>query len=281
MNSKVSNLVSLSNNKFNINLLETIEHKELFHNLNKNLNQNKKINLYENINNKKFDINDNTENEEYYIINDDNSNDKENILKNQDNEINYLKYNSFNFKNEHSKKKIISSKSQKDVLKKKSENYQEIFTKLSPGKNIRCITQDNESQNYEINNKKNKKLKKGNAQIGKKDINLNNFNFERKNIHNLQIKQNDNNYFNDFLNNNNNNENICYFKGGKKKESNLCKNTSNSYNNKNGNNNLDVYNRLYNKSYYNKKKNNINCNEDNNCTFNPQLLSDIKIKKKS
>ena len=85
MNSKISNLVSLSNNKFNINLLETIEHKELFHNLNKNLSQNKKINLYEKYNNKKFESNDNTENEEYYIINDDNSDDKENNLKKQNN----------------------------------------------------------------------------------------------------------------------------------------------------------------------------------------------------
>lgn len=34
MKNEISNLVSISKNKFNINLLETIEHKQLFKNIN-------------------------------------------------------------------------------------------------------------------------------------------------------------------------------------------------------------------------------------------------------
>ena len=36
MNEEISNLYTLSKNKFSINLLETIEHKELFQNIYKN-----------------------------------------------------------------------------------------------------------------------------------------------------------------------------------------------------------------------------------------------------
>ena len=218
MNSKLTNLVSLSKNKFNINLLETIEHKELFQNLNKKINQNKINNIYE-VNNSNKGIEDNEN--EYYIINDDdNSNNKENNLNNQNkNEITYLKYDSFIFKNDNSKNNLnnnmkISSKSLKNVVKNKSENYKEVFTKLSPKKNnIRCITQDNEHKNYEINNIKNQKSKNDINDIN--NININTFNFER-NCNNIQNKQHDNSYFTDYSNKENN-KNICYFKGGKKR----------------------------------------------------------------
>ena len=70
MNLNAADLCSLSKNKYKINLLETIEHKELFKNIN--------INLYK-INNKKNNSYKKTENynnfdNDYYIINDENSN---------------------------------------------------------------------------------------------------------------------------------------------------------------------------------------------------------------
>ena len=282
MNVNASNLFSLSKNKYNINLLDTIEHKELFKNLNKNINQNQYNNSY-NINNNENNQNNNIIENDYYIINDENSNNKkigednknndENIyLQDLTNESNhYIKYNPA--------KKIINnakidSKSFKDIVKNKLDNFQELFTKLSPDKNKRCLSQDNSQ------NKKAKKDKK----VGKKYsdennlINIKEFNFERNNNNNLPNKQKDNIYYysNDFKKNN---QNISYFKNSKKEQSNISKNSTNSYIKQIETNNLDVYNRLYNKSFYNKKKNNINNNEENNCTFNPQLLSNLKSKK--
>jgi hypothetical protein len=54
----------------------------------------------------------------------------------------------------------------------------------------------------------------------------------------------------------------------------------NTYNEQNiqNNNNLDVYNRLYNKNYYKKKKNNIISSKEEDCTFNPKLLSKFNEK---
>ena len=71
MNEKLSNLVSLSKNKFNIITLETIDHKDLFQNLNKSLVNNKfnnQDNKYENnkiIGTYTFINNNNSTNKEY------------------------------------------------------------------------------------------------------------------------------------------------------------------------------------------------------------------------
>jgi hypothetical protein len=164
------------------------------------------------------------------------------------------------------KKSKISSKSFNNNVKNQIINIQEIFYRLSPKKNKRCLTQT-DSQNNEYDLKVKKKLKKNDSFIEnklknnnnynqkKEKINIKNFIFERRN------NKKDNNYFDiDYIKD----ENKCYFKEGKK--DNLIIN----------NTNLDVYNRLYNKSYYNKKKKNIITNEENNCTFNPQLFSSVK-----
>ena len=261
MNEKLSNLVSLSKNKFNIITLETIDHKDLFQNLNKSLVNNKfnnQDNKYENnkiIGTYTFINNNNSTNKEY----EDNNNNIENI---------YLENDDINYNNTNSAKKIInkakiSSKSFKNIVKAKLNNFQEIFNRLSPEKNSKCLTQENDSQ------------KKGNNKFFKKkeknenDINIKEFFFKRNN-NNINLNQNY--YFsNDYKKEN---ANISYFKLNKKKES---KNSFASQ--KTNNNNLDVYNRLYNKSYYKKKKNNQNIAEENNCTFNPQLLSILKKNK--
>ena len=231
MEKNLSDLVILSKNKYNINLLETIEHKELFKNLNNNL-RNKTFNK---------------------ILKEDEYQDKEN------------KYLIFGNRTSIKKTKI-SSKSFNNKVKNQINNFQEIFYRLSPKKNKRCLTQT-DSQNNEYDLKVKKKLKKNDSFIEnklknnnnynqkKEKINIKNFIFERRN------NKKDNNYFDiDYIKD----ENKCYFKEGKK--DNLIIN----------NTNLDVYNRLYNKSYYNKKKKNIITNEENNCTFNPQLFSSVK-----
>ena len=265
MTEKISNLVSISKNKFNINLLETIEHKELFQNLSKTLTK-YSINNQNNQSNKFC----NTETN-YYIINNNNSENKDGVDENNNNENIILENDDINYNNTNTAKKIInkakiSSKSFKDIVKTKLDNFQEIFKRLSPEKNKRCLTQHNNSQKYENNKIFEKNNKKG------KDINIKDFNFER-NINNISI--NKNYYFsNDYKKEN---ANISYFKSNNKKESNKPKNSFASQNT--NNNNLDVYNRLYNKSYYKKKKNNLNITEENNCTFNPQLLSNLKQNK--
>ena len=163
------------------------------------------------------------------------------------------------------KKSKISSKSfNKNNTKNKKENFQELFCRLSPKKNKRCLTQtDSNNDNNELKVKK--KLKKNNSFIGnkltkknseKKDkIYIKNFIFERNS------NKKDNNYFEiDYINE----ENKCYFKESKKDNS-MINNT-----------NLDVYNRLYNKSYYKKNIKKIDTNEENNCIFTPQLFSSVK-----
>ena len=249
MEKNLSDLVVLNKNKYNINLLETIEHKELFKNLNHNL-RNKTFN------NKSCKIKSDffMDGNKSFIIKEENYQGKENIKH-------------LFFENENSiKKNNISSKSFKNNVKNQINNFNEIFYRLSPKKNKRCLTQT-DSQNNEYDLKaKNKlkknnsfienKLKKNNNSINQKEkLNIKNFIFERNN------NKKDNNYFDiDYIKD----ENKCYFKESKK--DNLIIN----------NTNLDVYNRLYNKSYYNKKKKSIINNEENNCTFNPQLFSSVK-----
>ena len=165
------------------------------------------------------------------------------------------------------KKSKISSKSFNNNVKNQIINIQEIFYRLSPKKNKRCLTQtDSQNNEYDLKVKKNlkkynsfieNKLKKINNSLNQKEkINIKNFIFERGS------NKKENNYFDiDYIKD----ENKCYFKESKK--DNLIIN----------NTNLDVYNRLYNKSYYNKKKKSIVTNEESNCTFNPQLFSSINI----
>ena len=163
MNEEISNLYTLSKNKFSINLLETIEHKELFQNINKNINktesknnQHKNKTKKNNNNNKtlqNYDDNNNNFNKEYYIISEENSQNNEKYIQNEDiNNDNegddlYLNNDYTNFNKENSIKLIInkaktSSKSFKYIVKKKLDNFQGIFNKLSPEKNKRCVTQD-------------------------------------------------------------------------------------------------------------------------------------------
>ena len=286
MDEKDSILYSLSKNKYNINLLETIEHKDLFKNINKNFNRKIYKENSNQINNKNLQNYDDIEND-YYIINDENQNNKENNIKKENfDEAIYLNNEPSKYKkNNDSAPKILnhakmSSKSFKDIVKQKLNNFQELFTKLSPEKNKRCVTQDNNFLNKETNNIKTKNELKlyNNENIENNDINIKycNFKSNNKNNNSNMNEQKDNIYYysNDFKRNN---QNISYFKKGKKNES---KNSIYSYSKQFENSNLDVYNRLYNKAYYNKKKNNgINNNEENNCTFNPQLLSNIKSKK--
>ena len=161
MNLNTSNLYSLSKNKYNINLLETIEHKELFKNLNKNLNKNKlvknELDKYNNNSNNKNNENSKDVNNEYYIINDDNSfSDEKNGKNNSKNNIIYYEPKQKMIKNSK-----MSSKSFKNIIKNKDKfcKYQDLFARLSPEKSQRCITQDNESHNKEINNFNNIKTK--------------------------------------------------------------------------------------------------------------------------
>ena len=247
MEKNLSDLIILSKNKYNINLLETIEHKELFKNLNHNL-RNKTFNKSSKIKNNIC-----MDNNENFIKGDDYQG-KENIKH-------LILENGTSIK-----KSKINSKSFNNNVKNQIINFQEIFYRLSPKKNKRCLTQT-DSQNNEYDLKVKKKLKKNNSFIEnklkkinnsinqKEKINIKNFIFERGS------NKKDNNYFDiDYIKD----ENKCYFKESKK--DNLIIN----------NTNLDVYNRLYNKSYYNKKKKNIVTNEESNCTFNPQLFSSIK-----
>ena len=269
MNEKFSNLISLSKNKFNINLLETIDHRDLFPNLNKSLTNNKFNNPYSKIENNRnietdFGIhkNNNLDNKE---IDEENNNNIENInLENDD----------INRDNTNTAKKIlnkakISSKSFKNIVNSKLNNFQEFFNRLSPEKNNKFLSQNNYSEKKEIyNNILTKKDKNEN------DINIKEFIFKRNN-NNINLNQ-DYYFSNDYKKEN---VNISYFKLNKKKESNISKNSFASH--KENNNNLDVYNRLYNKSYYKKKKNNQNMIDENNCTFNPKLLSILKQNKKN
>ena len=263
MNLNAADLCSLSKNKYKINLLETIEHKELFKNIN--------INLYK-INNKKNNSYKKTENynnfdNDYYIINDENSNSIE-----INNEKEYFKKNMT--PNDSTEKMIKktkkSSKSFNNIIKNNDKFCIEndLFTKSSQETKKKCLTQDNDSQSKENNNIK---IKNESKNFSDENTNINKGNNNITPVN--ELKDNIYYYSNDFKRNN---KNICYFNKWQNKES---KNSINTYNNHNDKGNLDVYNRLYNKSYYNKKKNNINEKEENDCTFNPQLLSNYKAKK--
>ena len=251
MENNLSNLIAISRNKFNINLLETIEHKELFQNIKLNsIKSDSKIFLEYNESN----------------INNDNQNKK------------------VNYDHEKIKKKSLdksknNSKSFNEMMKIKLDNMQEIFNNYSPKKNKKFLTQNNSGKiktnkklKRNFSNSLNKRIKENKALLDHK-INLTNFNFQREN-HNLIA--NNKEYFSPSRNNDLKSNNSTYFNKSTKKEY-----TNNSKYSFNSNyNNLDVYNRLYNKSYY--KKRNIEkekSQEENNCTFNPILYSHMKQKK--
>ena len=291
MNDEISNLLSLSKNKYNINLLETIEHKELFQNLTSKINKNEfnnKHNKQYKKEKKKQNNNEINTDKDYFVINEEDTEEKEKNIENKDlyNNNNdhdlYYENEDNNCEQENSIQRIInkaknSSKSFKNIVKKKLNNFKGLFNNLSPEKMKRCITQE-DFQNNENNNKSKKNNINNNIKqekIKKKEIDIKDFNFERNNKNNNLCREENNYYYSNQFRNDNENKN--YFKSSKKNDSNIS-----YYNhNDNTNNNLDVYNRLYNKSYYSKKKNNINTNtnEENNCTFNPQLLSNFKNKK--
>ena len=115
MNLNAADLCSLSKNKYKINLLETIEHKELFKNININIykNNNKKNNSYkktENYNN--FD-------NDYYIINDENSNSIE-----------------INNEKEYFKKNMIFNDSMEKMIKNKEMEEQRKLLRLKKQKKV-------------------------------------------------------------------------------------------------------------------------------------------------
>ena len=159
MENEISNLVSISKNKYSINLLETIEHKDLFQNINNNppkiLSQ------------------------EFHKVN--NTNKDNNIqMKNNFSE----KSNTFNQSLNKSKN---SSKSFKDIIKHKINNLNEIFTKYSPEKNIRALTQYNSGN---INEKK--KFKRNFATSLNRKI-KNNKAILKNNLLNFKNQREDNN----------------------------------------------------------------------------------------
>ena len=256
MENEISNLISISKNKYNINLLETIEYKELFKNVNKNPKQ-IEYKKYGEINYNEIDCN--TKNK-----------------KNNYTQDNLNKKISNNSKN--------SSKSLKDNIKCKIHNLKDIFNKYSPEKNIKSLTQYNSGK---INEDKKIKRKFGNSL--KKRINnnkallennLSDFKNQNKSFSLISKKKE---YIPQSRNDGSKINKLIKFNNNQKRETennNNLKYSFNTYNNHNftyNTNNLDVYNRLYNKSYYKKKKNIIS-NEDKDCTFNPKLLSQFKEK---
>ena len=251
MENTKANIFSISRNKYNINLLETIEHKELFQNIKDNSTK---------INYKNYPENNN------YII------------KNNNNQSEKIHYDNTNIQKQILSNSKNSSKSYHNIMKNKLENMQEIFSKYSPNKNKRFLTQNNSGK---INT--NKKQKRNTSHSFQKRIidnkvilehNLTNFNFERINNY-LNLDKND--YLHHSRNDNLKLNNSSHFNKSTKKEITNNQKFSFIYNN---NNNLDVYNRLYNKSYYKKKKiENIISKEEKDCTFNPRLLSNFKEKK--
>ena len=259
MENEISNLVSISKNKYNINLLETIEYKELFNNVNNNPKQ---------LEYKKYDE----------IFNNE-------IIQNTKNK-------KINFTQDNLNKKISnnsknSAKSLKDNMKCKIYNLKDIFNKYSPEKNIRSLTQYNSGKINE-----NKKIKRKFANSLNKRINnnkallqnnLSDFKNQNKNFSLISKKKE---YIPQSRNDGSKVNKIIKFTNNPEKEienNNNLKYSFNTYNNHNltnntnNINNLDVYNRLYNKSYY-KKKNNIISTEDKDCTFNPKLLTQFKEK---
>ena len=256
MENEISNLVSISKNKYSINLLETIEHKDLF----QNINNNPQKLIYQ----------------EFQKIN--------NINKDNNIHINNNYSEKSNSSNQCLNKSKNSSKSFKDIIKNKINNLKEVFSKYSPEKNIRALTQYNSGN---INDKKkykrnfttslNKKIKNNKAILKNNLMNFKNQcednNFSSKN----------NEYFRQSRNNGLKiNPNFMNFNKSSKKDNNnnRINYQLNTYNEQNiqNNNNLDVYNRLYNKNYYKKKKNNIISSKEEDCTFNPKLLSKFNEK---
>ena len=251
MENNLSNLVAISRNKYNINLLETIEHKELFQNIKANsIKSDSKILL---------------ENNEQNIYN-----------NNKDKKVNY---NHEKIQKQSLNKSKNNSKSFNEMMKIKLDNMQEIFNNYSPTKNKKYLTQNNSGKintnkklKRNFSNSLNKRIKDNKALLDHK-INLTNFDFQREN-HNLISNKKE--YFSPSRNNDLKSNNSTYFNKSTKKE--YTNNSKYSFNS--NNNNLDVYNRLYNKSYY--KKRNIEketSQEENNCTFNPTLFSHMKEKK--
>ena len=254
MENNSSNLYSLSRNKYNINLLETIEHKELFQNIGNNL---------ANISNT------NSPKRNYNIQN--NNYQSENIINN----INKQKSLLNNIKN--------SSKSFNNIMKNKLDNIQEVFYKNSTNQPQRFLTQNNSGKiNININNAKsvstslNKRITENKALLDH-NLNLSNFNYQRINNNNNNLISEEIDHLSPSRNEKSQLQNYTYFNKSNKKE--ITNNSKYSYNS-NNNKNLDVYNRLYNQSYYKKKNiDNIIAPEENDCTFNPNLLSNIKEKK--
>ena len=168
MNDEISNLLSLSKNKYNINLLETIEHKELFQNLSSKINKNELNNKHNKQykKEKKKQINDdiNTD-KDYFVINEEDTEEKEKNVENRDLYNNndddlYYENEDNNCEQENSIQRIInkaknSSKSFKNIVKKKLNNFQGLFNNLPPEQMKRCITQE-DFQNNENNNKSKK-----------------------------------------------------------------------------------------------------------------------------
>ena len=250
MENNLSNLVAISRNKYNINLLETIEHKELFQNIKANsIKSDSKILL---------------------------ENNEQNINNNIDKKFNY---NYEKIQKQSLNKSKNNSKSFNEMMKIKLDNMQEIFNNYSPTKNKKYLTQNNSGKintnkklKRNFSNSLNKRIKDNKALLDHK-INLTNFDFQREN-HNLISNKKE--YFSPSRNNDLKSNNSTYFNKSTKKE--YTNNSKYSFNS--NNNNLDVYNRLYNKSYY--KKRNIEkeiSQEENNCTFNPTLFSHMKEKK--
>ena len=230
MNDEISNLLSLSKNKYNINLLETIEHKELFQNLKSKINKNELNNKHNKQykKEKKKQINDdiNTD-KDYFVINEEDTEEKEknvenrDLYNNNDNDL-YYENEDNNCEQENSIQRIInkaknSSKSFKNIVKKKLNNFQGLFNNLPPEQMKRCITQE-DFQNNENNNKSKKNNANNNIKqekIKKKDIDIKDFNFERNSKNNNLCRDENNYYYSNQFRNDNENKN--YFKSSKKK----------------------------------------------------------------
>ena len=253
MENNLSNLIAISRNKFNINLLETIEHKELFQNIR---------------------------------VNSIKSDSKKLLNKKEDNMNNDIQSEKKTYSNEVIKRPLLkksknSSKSFKSMMKIKLNNMQQMFDECSPEKDLNFLTQNNSNKinrnrrvKRNISTSLNKRITDNKALLDY-NLNLQKFNFQREN-NNLISEKNE--FFSQSRNNDIKLNNFSYFNKNSKKEYN--NNSKYSFNSNNNNNNFDVYNRLYNKSYYKKKNNeNIISTEDNNCTFNPNLLSKLKEKK--
>ena len=286
MEDELSNLITISKNKYNIDLLETIEHKELFSSIPKfNKNTSSKKNKSTNkISNNSLSKNKNINS--YYIINEENNtlnfpvNDKNDVIN--DNNItnaspeitNKAKINSNNFKNYLNNKIEFfqrKPKSKSLITKNKNEADNNNHQK-KPEYDCSYDRRDNENQQMYINKynnefsftrKKNKKYKKMN---NNKNLVINNITADTSNIISSYEKNNPL-----FLRGVFSNNNSTFSKKNLLPKSKNC--------NINTKNNLDIYSRLYNKQINNKKQNLTQ--EKNNkelCAFKPVLDSQLKLK---